>query len=115
MYQHSYAEVIEDDQHDARRIEAQALDRVVALLRHADTLPPSSLEGVRALHVTRELWMFFMTELASPENALPDALRASLISIGIWVLKEADAIRLERSTNYGGIADICAIVRDGLH
>ena len=44
----------------------------------------------------------------------PAALRANLISIGLWILKEADAIRLGRSTNYAGIADVCAIVRDGL-
>ena len=114
MYQHSYAEVLEDDQQDARRIEADALDRTVTMLRRAALLPSPSIDGARALHVTRELWMLLMRELASPDNALPDALRASLISIGIWVLKEADAIRLGRSSNYAGIADICAIVRDGL-
>jgi len=114
MYQHSYTEVLEDDQQKARRTEAQALDQVVGLLRQADTLPSPSIVGVRAQHLTRELWVVFMTELASSENALPDVLRANLISIGIWILKELDAIRLGRSTNYAGVADICAIVRDGL-
>ncbi len=115
MYQFSYAEVLEDDQQEGRRIEADALDRVVTMLRRAANLPSPSVHGVRALHMTRELWMIFMRELASDDNALPEALRASLISIGIWILKEAEAIRLGRSTNYDGIADICAIVRDGLN
>ena len=115
MYQHCYAEVLEDDQQEARQIEARALDHAATLLMRADALPIPSIAGVQALHFTRELWMTFMTELAAPENALPDTLRANLISIGIWVLKEAEAIRLQQSTNYAGIADICTIIRDGLN
>ena len=71
-------------------------------------------KGIEALHLTRELWTTFVGALAAPDNALPPELRANLVSIGIWVLKEADAIRLGRSTNYAGIADICATIRDGL-
>ena len=114
MYQHSYAEVLEDDQAEARRNEAWALDHASTLLMQAAALPHPSIEGIKALHFTRKLWTTFITMLAAPENALPQELRANLISIGIWVLKEADAIRLNTSTNYAGIADICAIVRDGL-
>ena len=115
MYQYSYAEVLEDDQQEARRIEAGALDKVVTLLRRAASLPSPSVDGARALHLTRELWMLLTRELAKDDNGLPEALRASLLSIGIWILKEADSIRLGRSDNYAGIADICAIVRDGLN
>ncbi len=117
MYQLSYAEILEDDQTTARRVEAMALDRAVEMLADAAAVPtPNALsrEGIEALHYTCQLWMAFARELAAPENALPDALRAQLISIAIWVLKEADAIRAGRSTNYGGIADICAAIRDGL-
>ena len=114
MYQHSYAEVLEDDQRDARRTEAMALDHAVTLLRRADGLSSPSVPGVQSLHFVRELWAMFINELVSPENALPKELRANLISIGIWIVKEADSIRLGKSTNYGGIADICGIVRDGL-
>ena len=115
MYQHSYAEVLEDDQSAARRTEAQALDRVVAMLMAADAVPHPSREGIDALYCTRTLWTLFITELAAPENALPDTVRANLISIGIWIMREADAIRLGASRNYAGIADVCAIIRDGLH
>ena len=36
------------------------------------------------------------------------------ISIGIWILKEIDRIRLRESHNFKGIADIITIIRDGL-
>ncbi len=114
MYQHSYAEILEDDQVEARRNEARALDHAAELLMQAAELPHPSIEGIKALHFTRRLWTTFVTELASPDNALPQDLRAKLISIGLWILKEADSIRLNTSKNYAGIADICAIVRDGL-
>ena len=114
MYQYSYAEILEDDQTEARRVEYQALDRAVDLLNKAAKVPHPSREGIEALHFTRQLWTTLAHELASPENALPEDLRANLISIGFWILKEADAIRLENSTNYAGIAHICAIIRDGL-
>jgi flagellar protein FlaF len=115
MYQHSYAEVLEDDQSEARRTESAALDRAVTLLMQADRAGHPSREGVDALYFTCRLWTVFIDELASPDNALPNELRANLISIGIWIVKESDAIRHGTSTNYAGIADICAIIRDGLH
>lgn len=114
MYQQFYEEVVEDDQVQARRVEYLALDRAVDLLTRAANVEHPSPEGVEALYYTRKLWTAFITELAAPENALPNELRANLISIGIWIMKEADAIRLDTSENYAGIADICAIVRDGL-
>ncbi len=114
MYQFSYAEILEDDQTAARRVEFRALDRAVDLLTRAAAAPDSPREGIEALHFTRQLWMTFVNELVAPENALPDDVRANLISIGIWTLKESEAIRLGTSNNYAGIADVCGIVRDGL-
>ena len=114
MYQSSYAEVLEDDQTTARGVEVRALDQAVMMLEKAAAIVHPSREGIDALYFTRQLWLTFIQALGSPENALPAELRATLISIGIWVLKEADAIRLETSTNYAGIAEICGIIRDGL-
>ena len=114
MYQFSYAEMIEDDQRDARSIERQALDRAIGLLAAAEAAGPNSREVIDALYYTRRLWNVFVVELASDENALPVEIRANLISIGIWILKEADAIQLGQSKDCAGIGEICAIVRDGL-
>lgn len=114
MYQFSYAEVIEDDLGHARRMERMALEHAIDLLRQAEAKGPKSREAVDALHFLRSLWTLFIDDLASPGNDLPDQLRASLISIGLWIIKEAEAIRLEKSANFAGIIDICTIIRDGL-
>lgn len=114
MYQAFYDEVLEDDQTAGRRIEYRALDRCVFLLGKAEKAGPNSRECVDALHWTRELWQLLLTELANDGNALSVELRARLISIGLWVLGEVEAIRLNRSQGFAAVADICAIVRDGL-
>ena len=114
MYQACYDEVLEDDQAAARRLEHQALDRCTFLLGQAEKAGVASRECVEALHWTRQLWQTFLAELADDGNALPVELRAKLISIGIWILKEADAIQLGRSSDFAAIAETCTIVRDGL-
>jgi flagellar protein FlaF len=114
MYQFSYAEAVEDDQREARSVERQALDRAIRMLEAAESAPPNSREVVEALYYTRRLWNLFVGELVNEENALPVEIRANLISIGIWILKEADAVRLGKSKSCSGISEICAIVRDGL-
>ena len=114
MYQASYDEALEDDQASARRIEYQALDRCVFLLGKAEAAGSQSREGVEALHWTVQLWQILLVELADDANVLPPELRARLISIGIWILKEVELIRLGRASNFAGIAEICTFVRDGL-
>ncbi len=56
----------------------------------------------------------FIDDLARPENDLPDALRAELISIGIWITNEINRMRLGKSDNFGGLIEICAIIHSGL-
>jgi flagellar protein FlaF len=114
MYQFSYAEIMADDVADSRDREKQVLDRAISLLQSAVSAGRDSREAVEALYYTRRVWVAFIDDLRSAENQLPMNLRADLISIGIWVLKEIDRIRLRKSENFKGIADIITIIRDGL-
>ena len=79
-----------------RAQEARALDRVIGLLREAETGGPRSREGIHALYQLRTLWTVFLDDLNGPENALPTPLRARLISIGIWVDQGNRAAALRR-------------------
>jgi flagellar protein FlaF len=109
-----YAEIEEDSPTDARDRERQLLDRSIELMRLAAEKGPNSFEAVEAVHFAIRLWSMLLEDLASEENALPKELRASLISIGIWILREADAIRKGESENFAGILDITKIIRDGM-
>jgi flagellar protein FlaF len=114
MYQFSYAEIMADDVADSREREKQVLDRAVTLLRAAEHRGRESREAVEALYYTRRVWVALIDDLRLADNQLPANLKADLISIGIWILKEVDRIRMRQSVNFKGIADIITIIRDGL-
>ena len=80
-------------------------DDVISLLADLVRIPSVCGEEGR---VAQFIAKWFM------KNGLPVEIRANLISIGIWILKEADAVRLGKSKTCSGISELCAIVRDGL-
>jgi flagellar protein FlaF len=114
MYQFSYAEVQQDDVADSKDRERQVLDRSIALLERAKLGGAQSRDGIEALYFVNRLWMRFIEDLKSSDNALEKDLRANLISIGLWILRESDKIRRGQSNNFQGIIDISSIIRDGL-
>jgi flagellar biosynthesis activator protein FlaF len=114
MYQFSYAEVVEDSPQQMRAREHEALDRAVALLRQAAQAGASSREAQEALSYLRRLWTIFLDDLGSQGNDLPEDLRAQLISIGIWVMKEIERLRTGATDSFADLIEITAIVRDGL-
>ena len=114
MYQFSYADVQEDGVAEAREREREAITHSVNLLRLAIKNGRKSREAVDAIHFVSRLWVRFVEDLASPDNQLQDELKANLISIGIWIIKEAERIRYGESENFQGIIDISSIIREGL-
>lgn len=114
MYQFSYSEVADESPREMRGLERRVLDQAIALLRIARDKGPGSRELIDALFFYRRLWSIFMDDLANPENELPEELRAGLISIGIWIVKEIEFIRSGKSTDLTGMIEISEIIRDGL-
>ncbi len=114
MYQLSYAESIEESPNACRDRERRALDHAISLLERAGTAGVESSVGREALSFLCQLWRALIQDLADEENDLPDVLRADLISIGLWIIREADAVRGGRSDGLRSLIEVCGIVRDGL-
>ena len=114
MYQFSYAEVLDETPKGARERERQAIDRSIELLREAEAQGVRSRAAVEAILFVRRLWGYLIEDLARPDNDLPQKLRADLISIGLWIMREAEQIRLETSSNFKGLIDVSTAIRDGL-
>ncbi|MGA8444819.1 MAG: flagellar biosynthesis regulator FlaF [Roseiarcus sp.] len=114
MYEFAYNEVIEDSRQTMRARERQAMDRVIAMLRTAQEKGPGSRERVEALFYLRRLWMIFLDDLNDPNNELPEQLRAGIISIGIWMMKEIDRVRGGAANDLTAMIEINALIRDGL-
>ncbi|WP_299866102.1 flagellar biosynthesis regulator FlaF [uncultured Hoeflea sp.] len=114
MYQFSYADVQEDGVAEAREREREAINHSITLLKAAKANGLESRDAIEAVYFVSRLWVRFVEDLASPENELEQELKANLISIGIWIIKEAEKIRQRQSDNFQGIIDISIIIRDGL-
>lgn len=114
MYQFSYADVQEDGVAEAREREREAINHSISLLTAAKASGVESRDAIEAVYFVSRLWVRFVEDLASPENQLDQELRANLISIGIWIIKESERIRKRESNNFQGIIDISIIIRDGL-
>lgn len=114
MYRISYAEIINDSSAEMREQERLALDHAIELLTRAEEKGPNSDEAVQAVLYLQKLWGFLIKDLSDPGNELAEALRGNLISIGLWVIKEADQIMQQKSRNFSGIIDVTRSIRDGL-
>jgi len=114
MYQFSYADIQADAVADAKDRERQLLDRSIDLLVAARENGVDSMQAVEATHFLNRVWSTFLEDLGSADNELPKELRANLISIGLWLLREAEAIRQGQSDNFDGLIEVSQIIRDGI-
>ena len=114
MYQFSYADIQTDAVADAKDREKQILSRSIDMLVAAREKGTGSLDAVNALHFLNRVWTVFVEDLGNSENALPPELRANLISIGLWLLREAEEVRQGRSDNFEGLIEVSQIIHDGI-
>jgi len=114
MYQRLYNEIADESYQASRVRERTLLAKGISLLKAAETRGAGSPESFKATHFLRTLWGTFVLDLSNEDNALPVELRASLISIGLWVLKELDQIDAGRSTDFGAMIDVNQMIADGL-
>jgi flagellar protein FlaF len=114
MYQNSYSEILGEDPRQARMIERQALMRSIELLKLAQAAGPDTPETREALMFLTRMWVIFIEDLSAPANILPEQLRADIISVGVWLIKEAEAVRLGGSTNFTGLIEVSEAIMNGL-
>jgi flagellar protein FlaF len=114
MYRFSYAEVLEETPQTARERERLALEHSIALLKVAEEKGNTSRESVEAVYFLRRLWAYLIEDLAKAENDLPKTLRADLISVGLWIMQEAEQVRLGLSSNFKGLIEVSQLIAVGL-
>ena len=114
MYQFSYAEVVDDSPKDMRARERDALSRCIEMLETAEKSGARSRAAQEALTFLRKLWTIFIEDLSGDSNDLPRDLRAQLVSIGLWMLKEIERLRGGAKDSFADLIEVNAIIRDGL-
>ena len=114
MYQNRYEEIVENSSKTERDSEGLALDHSIELMEIAQSCGISSKESIEAQFFVNRLWVFFIEDLSSPENSLPDQVKADIISIGIWMLRETEQIRRGESSDFLGLIEVSQAIREGL-
>jgi flagellar biosynthesis activator protein FlaF len=114
MYEFAYNEAVEDSHQTMRAREREAMDRVIGMLRAAQEKGALSRDRVEALFYLRRLWTIFIDDLMDPNNELPEQLRAGIVSIGVWMMKEIDRVRTRATDDLAPMIEINEIIRDGL-
>jgi flagellar biosynthesis activator protein FlaF len=114
MYQQLYEEVAQEASERIRQDEQRAFRHAIVLMEKARTAPPNSREAVEALFFLNRLWGVLLEDLAHEENELPADIRARLISIGIWILKYAEKIRLGKTTDFRPLIEVSESISKGL-
>ena len=112
MYHFAYAEVVEDAGSNSRERERLALDRSIELLKRAERGP-----AVRKPHRGARTTC---AALVDPSSRISRSRRTScrrssaptLISIGIWVMREAERIRDGPVPQLRGLIDVTSIIRE---
>lgn len=97
----------------ARGSEYAAFEQITSrLARATDPATPMTLRAA-ALHDNRRLWTTLATDIASPDNALPQALRAQLFYLAEFSLLQSRAA-LKDPAALAGLIDINRAVMRGL-
>lgn len=80
------------------------------------TARDSGLTGIAlmpALHRNRELWTALSNDCAMPGNTLTAELRASIISLGLWVDRHTSAV-MAGQESVDDLIDINRMIMEGL-
>ncbi len=118
MYTAYYAESSDYSSEMSRSNEWSALDNVISGLKTAREQGLGTSQARQALHDTMTVWSFLLDDLSNQDNNFPEQLRADLISIGIFVIKQVGRIYQAQSedvdSDVSGLIDINTAIRDGL-
>ena len=76
-----------------RSVEYRLFADVTRALITASQAEATDIQGrMAALDWNRRLWSVLSTDCAQPQNGLPDAVRANIISLGMWVNRHTSAV-----------------------
>ena len=114
MQRIQYGDLLENDQQEARARERVALDQSILLMEQAGATGAPLAATAEAIAFSSKLWTLLVEDLANTENALPKELKAQLVSIGIWILRELEAARTDESKGFADVIAVSKAIRDGL-
>src|SRR3954471_13692848 len=68
---------------------------------------------INALDWNRRMWGALASDCARPDNQLPEALRAQIISLSLWVSRHCSAV-MRKEESFQPLIDVNRIIMQGL-
>ena len=97
-----------------RETEYRLFAQVTLALMEAAKCEPTDIRGrIDALDWNRRVWSTLGTVCADPENGLPESLRASIISLSIWVGKHTSEV-IRRQEDFEPLIEVNRMIMQGL-
>jgi flagellar protein FlaF len=113
----AYGQIIRRTE-NPREIEYRVFAQATAALEAAAAPGAGPTDRISALHGNRELWTTLACDLVAETNGLPEALRANLLSLAIWVngettraLREGAPLQDLVETNRAMMLGLCPSVQ----
>jgi flagellar biosynthesis activator protein FlaF len=96
-----------------RAVEHRLLGQVTGALITAMHTGQSGSALVDTLHWNREMWSTFSATCAGSDNRLPPALRASIISLALWVDRHTSEV-IAGKASVEDLIEVNRMIMDGL-
>jgi flagellar biosynthesis activator protein FlaF len=97
-----------------RETEYRLFAQVTLALMEAAKCDPSDIRGrIDALDWNRRVWSVLGTACGDSENALPESLRAAIISLSIWVGKHTSEV-IRRKEEIEPLIEVNRMIMQGL-
>ena len=97
-----------------RETEYRLFAQVTLALMEAAKCDPKDIAGrIDALDWNRKVWTVLGADCSHPDNRLPVELRASIISLSIWVSRHTSAV-IRREEEIEPLIDVNRLIMQGL-
>ncbi len=97
-----------------REMEYRLFGQVTRALMHASTVDPAdTATRIDALDWNRRLWSTLATDCSNPDNGMDRNLRASIISISLFVSRHSSIV-MRGEDDFEALIDINKMVMQGL-
>lgn len=97
-----------------RDAEYRLFGQVTRALMDADAAPKDDLKTrIEALDWNRRMWSAMAADCAQPANALPEPVRAQIISLSIWVGRYSSQV-MRGNESFEALIDVNRIMMQGL-
>ena len=97
-----------------RELEYRLFGQVTHALLEAQKLPfTETAKRMDAIDWNRRVWSFMASDCMSTDNSLPEQLRASIVSISLWVGRYSSDV-MQRNVDMEPLIDINRTIMQGL-